>query len=115
MINFERWIRELIAEGQEVKFYKCRAWRELRNRVLERYHYECQECLKVGKVTRAKVVHHVNELKHRPDLALSEFYIDSETGERKENLLPLCIDCHNIAHDRVCANEYRTQLNTEKW
>lgn len=112
---FEKWIRELIAEGKEVKFYKSRAWRDLRAFILEKYHYECQECLKKGKYTRAKVVHHVNELKNRPDLALSEFYYDVEAREKRPNLLPLCQDCHNIEHDRVCGNEYKTQLNEERW
>ena len=114
MIDIERWIRELLAEGKEVKFYKCRAWLELRAYIMEKYHYECQECLKSGKITRAKVVHHINELRHRPDLALSEYYTDL-SGEKKINLIPLCQDCHNIAHSRVCENIYKPQLNIERW
>lgn len=111
----EKQIRELIEKGEEVKFYKSKAWQMLRVWILEKYHYECQECLKKGKYTRAKVVHHVNELKKRPDLALSEYYVDIITGERKPNLIPLCQDCHNIVHERICEAEYKPQLNEERW
>lgn len=110
----ERWIRELIAEGQEVKFYKCQAWRLLRENILAKYHYECQACLSRGKYTRAYVVHHVNELKHRPDLALSEFYVDHE-GNTHPNLLPLCIDCHNAEHDRIGYEPNTKFVNEERW
>lgn len=113
-MNLEKWIRELIASGEEWRFYKCQLWLNLRSRVMEKYHHECQECLKRGKYTRAKVVHHINEVKDRPDLALSEHYTDGN-GEQRENLVPLCQDCHNIAHSRVCSNEYKPQLNEERW
>ena len=115
MRDLANWIRQLIAEGKEYKFYKCRAWLELRSRILEKFHYECQECLKRGKYTRAKFVHHINEVKHRPDLALSEYYTDSKTGEKKRNLIPLCQDCHDKAHARFCGGEHKPQLNKERW
>jgi len=111
----EQWIRELIQQGKEYKFYKTKQWLELRSSILEKHHYECQQCLRQGKYTRAKLVHHINELKDRPDLALKEYYFDSSTGEKKENLIALCQDCHNIAHERVCHNEHKTQLNEERW
>lgn len=113
-MTLERWIRELIADGQEVKFYKSQAWRLLRENILAKYHYECQECLKRGKVTRAYVVHHVNELKNRPDLALSEYYVDHE-GNKCPNLLPLCLDCHNAEHDRIGYEPKKEPLNEERW
>lgn len=112
-MTVEKWVRELIAQGQEVKFYKSKKWLILRAWIMEKYHNECQECLKKGKYTRAKVVHHVNELKKRPDLALSEYYIDIMTGERKPNLVALCQDCHNFVHDRIV--EAKPQLNIERW
>lgn len=111
----EQWIREQIQQGTEYKFYKTQEWQELRARILEKHHNECQDCLKVGKYTEAKNVHHVNELKDRPDLALNEYYIDSSTGERKKNLVPLCVYCHNVRHKRVCRSEHRPQLNEERW
>lgn len=111
----EQWIRELIQQGKEYKFYKTKQWQDLRTYILEKYHYECQECIKKGKYTQARNVHHINELKDRPDLALNEYYTDSTTGKRKINLIPLCIDCHNIQHKRVCSNEHKPQLNEERW
>jgi 5-methylcytosine-specific restriction endonuclease McrA len=115
LVNLEKWIRQLLEEGTEYKFYKSRLWLTLRNSILEKYHYECQDCLKKGKVTRATTVHHINEVRQRPDLALSEYYFDGKTGERRENLRPLCHECHNIAHGRMCNNEYKPQLNVERW
>lgn len=110
----EQWIRELIQQGKEYKFYKTREWLDLRQRILDKCHNECQECLKQGKYTEAKNVHHINELKDRPDLALNEYYID-HTGQKKENLVALCIDCHNIIHKRIGNNEHKEQLNEERW
>lgn len=111
----EQWIRELIAQGKEYKFYKTKQWLNLRQSILDKYHNECAECREKGKYSRARNVHHINELKHRPDLALNEYYIDSNTGEKKRNLIPLCIDCHNIAHERMCDIEHKKQLNEERW
>lgn len=110
----EQWIREQISKGEEWRFYKTKQWLELKSNVMEKHHYECQECLKKGRYTRAKVVHHINELKQRPDLALNEYYIDGK-GNKKRNLIPLCQECHNIAHNRICSNEYKKQLNEERW
>lgn len=114
MTNLETWLRELIATGEEWRFYKSRQWLELRNRVLEKHHNECQECLQRGKYTRAKVVHHVNEVKNRPDLALNEYYTDGN-GEQRENLKALCIECHNKEHNRIGNEPPKKPLNDEKW
>lgn len=114
MRNLVAWIRELISNGEMWRFYKCAEWLSLRAKVLAAFHHECQECLKQGKVTRAKFVHHVNEVKHRPDLALSEYYTDA-TGETKRNLIPLCQAHHDIEHGRFANGEYAPQLNEERW
>lgn len=99
-IPLAKWIRQLIATGKEALFYQTTDWKELRHEVLEDYHYECQECLKKGNYTRADCVHHQNELKKRPDLAMSKFYIDQK-GNKQPNLVPLCNTCHNIIHDKL--------------
>lgn len=114
MRELSTWIRLLIAEDKLYKFYKSKEWRLLRRNILEKCHYECEECLKRGRVTRAREVHHVNEVKHRPDLALSEYYTD-EKGEKKRNLKALCMECHNKEHGRFTGGEYRPQLNKERW
>lgn len=114
MRELVRWIRELIESGELWRFYKSPEWITLRARILSTFHNECQECIKSGKVTRAKFVHHVNEVKHRPDLALSEFYTDEE-GKKQRNLIPLCHMHHDMAHGRFCGGEFRPQLNKERW
>ena len=114
MRDIVAWILELIEINQLWRFYKTPDWLSLRARVLSEFHNECQECLKHGRVTRAKFVHHINEVKHRPDLALCEFYTDRD-GTVKRNLVPLCHECHDKAHGRFCGGEYRPQLNKERW
>lgn len=114
-IPLAKWIRQLIKTGKEGLFYLTDDWKELRLDVLRDYHYECQECLKKGNYTRAVCVHHVNELKNRPDLAMSKFFIDQE-GNKQPNLLPLCNTCHNIVHDKLGNWQRKDKFtNTEKW
>jgi 5-methylcytosine-specific restriction protein A len=88
---------------QKTKFYTSYAWKKLRQQVIERDNYECQECKRQGKVfinthemnksgKRKKIsliVHHLKELEEHPELALD---ID--------NLETVCVNCHNKIHDR---------------
>lgn len=109
------YIKRLIAADKIEKFYFTEDWKELREDVLDFFHYECQECLKKGNYSRADCVHHVNEVKNRPDLALSRYYVDAK-GVRQYNLVPLCNQCHNIVHDKL--GEWIRQdkfMNEEKW
>lgn len=114
-ISLERYIRELIQADEIYKFYKSKEWIELRQEILFQYHYECQECLKRGRYTRADCVHHINEVKNRPDLALSKHYTD-ESGNIKENLVPLCNRCHNEIHDKLGNWQRKDKFqNIERW
>lgn len=114
-MKLAKWIRQLIREGKIEKFYQSKEWKELRTEVLEEHHYECQECLKTGRYTRATCVHHVNEVKDRPDLALSKFFTDHK-GVKHRQLMPLCNKCHNLVHDKlrgfVEGNKF---TNQERW
>ena len=76
-ISLASWIRQLIEEDAVWKFYKTDDWEELRDDVLRDAHFECQHCLREGKYTRAEMVHHINEVRKRPDLALSRSYKDA--------------------------------------
>lgn len=105
------WIRELIAEGRLYRFYKSQDFRELRAQVLRDYHNECKRCRDRGKYTRAKVVHHVHEVRDRPDLALTR-WVREPDGTITENLIPLCQNCHEIEHGR--AYEGRDNTNHER-
>ena len=109
------YIKELIEVGKIYKFYKSKEWVELRQDILIDKHWECQECLKLGKYTRADCVHHVNEVKHRPELALSRYYIDKH-GHKKENLVPLCNVCHNKIHEKLDKWQQKQRFsNEERW
>ena len=113
------WIRKLISEDKLYAFYKCHAWLALRSEVMHDDHYECQHCMKRGIYTRADMVHHVNEVRKRPDMALTKEYIDPITKEKKRNLISLCNPCHEAEHDRF--EGYRSKhgkerfTNEERW
>lgn len=115
-VPLAKWIRQLIKAGKEGLFYLTDDWRELREEVLEDFHNECQECLKEGKVTTDELcVHHVNELKERPDLALSRYYVDAK-GKQQYNLVPLCKTCHNKVHDKLGNWQRKDKFtNEERW
>lgn len=111
-------IRQLIADNKLYVFYKSREWIELRNEVLREHHYECAHCLQQGRYTRAYMVHHVNEVRKRPDMALTKTYVDSE-GQEHKNLVPLCFACHEAEHDRFelkrTAQGKEGFTNEERW
>ena len=98
-IPLAAWIHRLADEGKLYRFYKTREWLSLRAEVMAAHHCECAMCAELGKYSKAVTVHHVNEVKDHPELALSKWYIDAN-GRRLPNLLPLCARCHNRIHDR---------------
>ena len=113
--NLVRYIRQLIQEDKLELFYQTNLWKELRQEVLAELHYECQECMKRGRYSRADCVHHVNEVRHRPDLALSKYFIDKDNNKHR-NLLPLCNTCHNIVHDKLGNWQRKDRfMNEERW
>ena len=114
-IPLHEWIRQLIIKGKVEQFYFTDEWKELRQEVLDDHHNECQECLKKGRYTRAVCVHHVNEVRKRPDLALSKYYVDIE-GNKHKNLIPLCNVCHNLIHDKLGEWQRKDKFtNEERW
>lgn len=99
------WIKSLIASDKMVKFYQWKPWRELRLVALERDNHECQVCKRKGKYSKGRNVHHLIEVKERPDLALT-----------LSNLETVCIQCHNIIHDKRLKNDKRKPfVNDERW
>ena len=112
------WVRHLLdAEGTAHKFYLTRQWRAKRAEVIARGHGECADCR--GKspavYSPATCVHHVQHLDRRPDLALSDTYVDGE-GRVRAQLVPLCSECHDVRHGRFGGRAARfDQLNDEKW
>ena len=107
------YIRRLIRADKVEQFYFTEDWKELRLEVLEELFNECQECLKQGKYIKADCVHHVNEVRNRPELALSKYYIDNK-GNKQRNLVPLCNQCHNLAHPEKSLKAIKKERFTNK-
>ncbi len=105
-----KWITELIKQDKVDLFYHCKEWLQLKKEVLREQHYECQECLKQGILTKAYTVHHINFVRNRPDLALSKTYIDDQ-GKQQIQLEAVCEDCHNKLHNRFV----KKPPLTEEW
>jgi len=100
-----RWLESLIKQDDMLPFYNWRGWRKKRKEALERDNYECQECKRKGKYKKAQNVHHIQEVKNRPDLAMT-----------LENLECLCIACHNEIHDKRLRQDKRMPfVNEERW
>ena len=74
-----------------VAFYSSPAWKHLREQVKKRDKYICVDCLKEGRLTPAKEVHHVVVLSpdniNDPSISLNE-----------ELLVSLCRECHQARH-----------------
>ncbi|MGY3717179.1 HNH endonuclease [Sutcliffiella cohnii] len=107
---------EYKTEEQKKKFYKSKAWENLRLEALKRDNHECQQCKREGgvHVDSKKVegerksielnVHHKYEIEHYPKLALA-----------LDNLETLCLNCHNKAHDRVFGATKKKKWDDERW
>lgn len=117
-MSLAAYIQELIDTNKLVRFYKSQGWRLLREEVLREHYYECQECLKQGRYTQATMVHHVQEVRKRPDLAMSKTYVDGKGNVHKQ-LVPLCMACHEKIHDKlggfVRENTEPKFRNEERW
>lgn len=86
----EQEIIKLYEQGKIIRFYQSRYWRDhVRPKVLERDNNECQECKKKGKYAKAKNVHHIIELQD-----------DATKAYDTDNLISLCIYCHNDVHGK---------------
>ena len=112
-------LNNLIAVGQEHRFYLWTKWKHLAKYVREEIdHGECQMCKAEGK-SGAKngvlIVHHVKRLKDRPDLALS--LRDPDTGERQ--LITVCKRCHERLHPEALQEQKSAakseEISSERW
>jgi 5-methylcytosine-specific restriction protein A len=80
------------ANEPEHLFYLQPQWRALRAQHLSEYPL-CARCEQQGLVTVAVVVHHLVEIRDRPDLALDP-----------DNLQSLCVSCHDAVHPEKGGN-----------
>lgn len=109
-----------MTDKEKKKFYNSKKWKTKRIEILARDKYECQDCiarLKAAKennielkgndrlIRRAEEVHHIKELEERFDLRLDD-----------DNLISLCVQCHNIRHGRyVSYVRKKPPISEEKW
>lgn len=70
-------------------FYNSAAWKTLRAEKFAKANGLCERCLKKGKITAGKEVHHTVPIEKRWDLRL-----------KIGNLELLCPACHNESHGR---------------
>ena len=78
-------------KSKEVKpFYKSKSWQKLRERILKRDRYMCQESIRFGKMVPAQTVHHIFPLEDYPEYATERW-----------NLISLSWAEHNQMHDRI--------------
>lgn len=97
-----------MTEKEAKKFYNSKEWKTKRIYILNRDRHECQDCrARIKKavqegvvlngrdreIRRGTEVHHIQELRDYPELALDD-----------DNLISLCTTCHNIRHGR---NQYQ--------
>ena len=111
-LELKKWIKELLTQGKIDDFYKSKYWRKLRKEVLKEQKEECQECLKLGKRTKANTVHHVQFVDKHPELALSKFY--AYKGKQYRNLICVCPDCHNKLHPEK-HKQKKELIHEERW
>jgi len=69
------------------RFYHTKDWEIARLITLKRQHYLCQDCLREGKITVAKTVHHIIPLRDDWSKRLDQ-----------DNLEVICMEHHNQEH-----------------
>ncbi|BBE26727.1 HNH endonuclease [Latilactobacillus curvatus] len=88
-----------------IRFYHTKAWQSARKLALVRDHYLCQECLREGIITYARIVHHIIPLRDnwskRCDL---------------DNLETICPEHHNQDHpEKATSNKQEAKhLHAQK-
>ena len=70
-------------------FYRNKRWRRLREKILARDSYRCQEAQRYGKAIPANVVHHIFPMSDYPQYRWEPW-----------NLISLSNDAHNQMHNR---------------
>lgn len=121
------WVLQLIANNNLHEFYNSADWKRVRRHVIKAQRCRCHDCEKKSPAQLTvlrppweapretkdgrpderpvAIVHHVNELRRRPDLALSEYAPD---GTR--NLVAICPSCHWDRH-----HNRRQEITPERW
>lgn len=83
--------------------YKSKKWQRIRNKVLKRDKYLCQESLRYGKHIPGNTVHHIFPVEFYPELKY-EYW----------NLITLDNKVHNKMHERIGHNLTLEGLRLQK-
>jgi len=75
-------------------FYKSAAWERTREAAMRNAQGLCVRCSEQGKLTPARVVHHMVPL-------TPENIDDPAVSLNLDLLMPLCHECHGIVHDEL--------------
>lgn len=114
-------VSEIMTDKEVKQFYNSKRWKLKRIHILQRDHYECQDCVSRLKEAAVKCiqlpanerrvrkgadVHHIKELKEYPELGLED-----------DNLISLCVECHNKRHGRTVRQfvKRKKPLTEERW
>lgn len=81
--------RSFIAMKQADPFYKGQRWKAVREKVLRRDGYMCQESKRFGKMRQAETVHHIWPREDFPEIEYAQW-----------NLISLTKAAHDEMHDR---------------
>lgn len=76
------------------RFYKGKAWQDVRSFVWDRANGLCERCLERGELKPADVVHHTIPL-------TPENMVDPDIALNPERLIALCDECHTEEHRRL--------------
>lgn len=78
--------------------YTSDRWKQKSRHIKRRDHYQCVWCRRYGRAREAKIVHHIKEVDEYPELAWDD-----------NNLVSLCLACHNKAHPEKATAMRRTR------
>ncbi len=70
-------------------FYNTPAWKNMRDYILSKNNYLCEECRKDNRYTSADTVHHIIHLRSEGGW---------ELRLKESNLMAICRTCHNKVH-----------------
>ena len=91
-------------------FYRSRAWRFVRMKVLKEHHFECQACKSRGRYTPATLVHHELPLDEYPEYGLTP-----QLPDGTPQLIPLCFECHEEIETERGNRPGQAEPLTEEW
>ena len=81
------------------QFYASKAWKNCRVAYLSSVGGLCEDCLKRGIYTPAKVVHHIEHI-------TPETINDPNITLNFKNLRAVCQDCHALEHKTEATDRY---------